>query len=377
MLKDRVEVIKQGDESGNEMVVRFRLASGLEILGLPTKNFYGGEWDLGPTWNYLVLSDEPFLVDTGRTGTSRSLIDMMATAGFSVKDLKYVMLSHGHEDHDGGLAEIAGLSGAKIRAHSIYRSLVGIQADKAPEGVRKEFPPSCWHCFMPQSFTDEYCAEYHQARSRLEIENLGNAESRIAENIHTHYLPGHSPDAVAVSLCNEAFLVGDNILPDITPAPSREKFFRQLSGILKPEDTNGELVFGLKAYIRSSKKLRKQVAGLSDVLILPGHRLFYRNQWNDIDPLSRIDEIIQHHLDRFSAILEILADGPKEVKEIVVKHFNESSIKGSGMHMAENEIMSHLELLLDCDDVQQVDETVFAASGSNNFEAAIEALEPF
>ncbi|MBW1850810.1 MAG: MBL fold metallo-hydrolase [Deltaproteobacteria bacterium] len=363
MLKDCVEVIRQGDESGNEMIVRFRLASGLEILGLGTKNFYGGEWDLGPTWNYLVLAEEPFLVDTGRTGTSRSLIDMIAVAGFSLRDLAFVMLSHGHEDHDGGLAEIVALSGAKVRAHPIYKSLIGIHADKAPEGVRKNFPPSCWHCPMPRSFTDENCTKYHKERSLLKIENFGTPESRIAENIHTHYLPGHSPDAVAVSLFNEAFLVGDNILPDITPAPSREKFHRQLDGIVRPEDTNGELVFGLKAYIRSLKKFGKLVIGLSDVLILPGHRLFYHNQWNNIDPISRIDG-------------EILAGEPKEVKEIVVNHFRESYIKGLGMHMAENEIMSHLELLLDCGDVQQIDETTYAASGSNSFETVIKALEP-
>ncbi|MBW1869184.1 MAG: hypothetical protein JRI73_07785, partial [Deltaproteobacteria bacterium] len=74
---------------------------------------------------------------------------------------------------------------------------------------------------------------------------------------------------------------------------------------------------------------------------------------------------------------EILAGEPKEVKEIVVNHFRESYIKGLGMHMAENEIMSHLELLLDCGDVQQIDETTYAASGSNSFETVIKALEPF
>jgi hypothetical protein len=55
-LIEHAEVIHEGDDSGNEMLVRFRLPSGLEIFGLPTKNFYGGDWDLGPTWNYAVLS---------------------------------------------------------------------------------------------------------------------------------------------------------------------------------------------------------------------------------------------------------------------------------------------------------------------------------
>jgi glyoxylase-like metal-dependent hydrolase (beta-lactamase superfamily II) len=93
------EVMHKGDDSGNEMLVRFRLPSGLEIFGLPTKNFYGGDWDLGPTWNYAVLSDKPFLVDAGRFGQGKKLVEMMETIGISAADLEFVLISHGHEDH--------------------------------------------------------------------------------------------------------------------------------------------------------------------------------------------------------------------------------------------------------------------------------------
>jgi hypothetical protein len=55
------EILSQGDAGGNEMVVKFQLPSRLAIYGLPTKNLYGGHWDLGPTWNYAVMADQPFL----------------------------------------------------------------------------------------------------------------------------------------------------------------------------------------------------------------------------------------------------------------------------------------------------------------------------
>ena len=100
------EIIQKGDDNGNEMTVRFRLPSGLEIFGLPTKNFYGGHWDLGPTWNYAVLADRPFLVDAGRFGQGLRLLDMMKNAGIQAEDLEFVLISHSHEDHDGGLAEL-------------------------------------------------------------------------------------------------------------------------------------------------------------------------------------------------------------------------------------------------------------------------------
>jgi hypothetical protein len=60
------EIIHKGDENGNEMTVRFRLPSGLEIFGLPTKNSYDGHWDLGPTWNYAVLANKLFPIRPGQ-----------------------------------------------------------------------------------------------------------------------------------------------------------------------------------------------------------------------------------------------------------------------------------------------------------------------
>lgn len=112
MFREGIEVLKKGDESGNGMVFKMTTSIGLEIYGLATKNYYGGDWDLGPTWNYLVLEDQPFLLDTGRTGTSKALLDMIEHTGFPIRSLKSIVLSHGHEDHDGGLPAIAYKTGA-------------------------------------------------------------------------------------------------------------------------------------------------------------------------------------------------------------------------------------------------------------------------
>ena len=71
---EKFEIIRRGDKSGNGMIARFRMPSGLEIITLPTENIYGGDWDLGPTWNYVVMADEPFLLDTGRYGQGKHLV---------------------------------------------------------------------------------------------------------------------------------------------------------------------------------------------------------------------------------------------------------------------------------------------------------------
>ena len=126
------KIINNGDENGNEMVVKFQLPSGLEIVGLPTKNFYGGHWDLGPTWNYAVMADDPFLVDSGRFGQGKNLVGMMETAGVSAKDLEFVLISHSHEDHDGGLAELVESTRLRVKAHAIYNLLIRQYPDISP-----------------------------------------------------------------------------------------------------------------------------------------------------------------------------------------------------------------------------------------------------
>ena len=375
MLQEMVEVIHEGQENGNNMVIRFKLSSGVEIIGLPTENFYGGEWDLGPTWNYLVLADQPFLVDTGKYGMGLKLLKMMESAGVSGNELEFIVLSHGHEDHDGGLFEMVESTSAKVKAHRIYDRLIRFYPTEAPGDFNKDFPASCWHCFMPESFSNQHCLAYHQERSQLKIEQIGDGRCEIGKTIYTYHVPGHSPDALAILVGGEALIVGDTVLPQITPFPSREAFFDRVREILKPHYTHAQSIYGLRAYIRSLKKLEQIGGKFTGLLVLSAHRLFYNNRWNEINLQVRINELIEHHIERCADILKILKQGPKTAREIAAAHFEEPLLKGVGSIMAENEILSHCELLSASKDVFLVEDTGFAATGSANFESLIKSLE--
>jgi glyoxylase-like metal-dependent hydrolase (beta-lactamase superfamily II) len=364
-------VISPGDDSGNGMMVRFGLPSGLEIIGLPTKNFYGGHWDLGPTWNYAVLADKPFLVDSGRFGQGKNLVEMMTSVGIKAEDLEFVVISHGHEDHDGGLAELVRSTHLRVKAHAIYERLIRKYPSKAPRGHKEDFPAKCWHCPMPESFYSKNCLGYHQVLQRLTIEPIGDGANELMTDVHTHHLPGHSPDCVAVLVGSEAIIVGDIVLPDITPWPTREEAFNEIAEVVKPHYTRANRIFGLDRYIKSLKKLGEIAAMIPDLLVLPAHRFYFRGQWNGIQLADRVNELLEHHVHRCAAIIEILQNGSKTAEELAREHFEESLLEGFGSIMAANEIISHCELLARCGDIVRVNGNEYEQTGTGRFESYI------
>ncbi len=353
------------------MIVRFRLASGLEVIGLPTKNFYGGHWDLGPTWNYAVLADKPFLVDSGRFGQGKNLVDMMSSVGIKAQDFEFVLISHGHEDHDGGLAELVKSTDLKVKAHAVYDLLIRKYPTQAPPGHKADFPAKCWHCPMPESFYAKNCLSYHKRLQYLKIDPICDGENELMADVHSYHLPGHSPDCVAVLLGDEAIVVGDIVLPDITPWPTREASFNEIADVVKPHYTQAGRIFGLDRYIKSLKALAAIAAGHPDLLVLPAHRFYYQGRWNGIRLAERVNELLAHHLQRCAAILEILKSGPQTADAIAREHFEERLLVGFGSIMAANEIVSHCELLVACGDMVAVNENKYSATGTRKFEKHI------
>jgi glyoxylase-like metal-dependent hydrolase (beta-lactamase superfamily II) len=378
LLKYIDKVIHQGDASGNEMTVRFRLPSGLEIYGLPTKNFYGGHWDLGPTWNYAVMADQPFLVDAGRVGQGKSLVAMMESVGITPRDLDFVLISHSHEDHDGGLAELVKSTRISIKAHAIYDLLIRKYVDQAPSGYKEHFPAKCWHCVMPESFYQKNCLHYHKVLQDLTIEKITDGNQMIAPDIASYHLAGHSPDCLAVKIGDEAIIVGDIILPDISPWPTREAMFEEVAEVIKPDYAEPHAVFGLTRYIKSLKKLGQIADRYPDILVLPAHRLYYNDQWNGIQLAHRVNELLDHHIQRCGAIIEILSNGsgPQAAEEIAREHFEERLLEGFGSFMAANEIISHCELLTSSGDIVSTGDNTYSTTGSTNFEEYINTALP-
>jgi len=370
----QTEIVRHGDENGNGMIARFTLVSGREIVGFATKNVYGGAWDVGPTWNYLLTGDRFLLVDTGRRGMGKTLLEMIEAAGFSRGDLGSVVLSHGHEDHDGGLLELTRQVGVQAYAHHVYGMLNRVDPGKAPAKDKEEIPASCWHCPMPAWFAQKFCPEYHDDRRELTIRPLDDPQVTFDNGIRFFHVPGHSPDAVSILVDGEALIVGDTLLPDITPHPTREQVFELTKGMLSGEYLEAQQLYGLRAYTRSLAMIKNLALESRVAMMFPGHRLFHRGAWNRLNPAERVEELLAHHIQRCADILDLLRGGPCSAEEIARNHFEPHLLEGFGINMALNEILSHCELMEITGDVASVENGKFIPIGTRRFESFMKEL---
>jgi len=363
------------NKNGNNMIISITLPSGVTIFGFATENISSEQWDLGPTWNYLVTAQRPLLWDTGGRGMGPKLLEMIEYAGFRRKDIGLVLLSHGHEDHDGGLYGFVSLTGARIMAHEIYLSLRRAEPSMAPVDWKRAFPASCWHCALPESFSQKTCLAYHREKMGVAVEGFRDSRYSLGHGLVLAHVPGHSPDAVTLLVDGEAMLVGDTVLPDITPIPTQEGFFGLVKAMIPAKYVEAQEIYGLRAYLRSLKRLKQMGEGQKESTVLPSHRLFFEGRWQFIDLEARVVELIEHHIERCADILRILKDGPLSAEEIARRHFEPRLLKGYGIYLAVNEVLSHCELLEVSKDVVFEPDGRVSWTEDMHFESLISALD--
>jgi metallo-beta-lactamase class B len=101
-------LLAQADETSrnwNKPVAPFRIAGNLYYVGATEVT------------SYLITTTEGhFLLDGGFAETAPQIERNIAEIGFKLTDVKFVLNSHAHFDHAGGLAELKKVTGAKFLA---------------------------------------------------------------------------------------------------------------------------------------------------------------------------------------------------------------------------------------------------------------------
>ena len=364
------EIIVKGRDNGEGMVIHYRTDKGTDVFGLGIPNVYtNADWDLGPTWCYLIAGQKTTLIDTGRIGNFEIFASLLKSTGKALSDIDRIVVTHSHEDHDGNVAEILSAVKAELWAHTIYRQMISYHPHIVDGAPHPELPGSCRLCRMPESFYFENCVPYHKTRSSLKVDfAIEDGQALPDENLSFLFTPGHSPDAVCIVLEDEVIFTGDTLLPDITSHPSLARDFKVNHQILPEEYRQTNSVYGLMNYIRSLSKIAR-LASQPFKATFPAHRLFYNGKFNLLDSSERAKEVIQFHIDRCRDILRIVDGKSASVGDIVIQHFPPSRLAGEGKAMARNEIVAHLEIMQECGDVHRtgVDKKLVQSTGSENY----------
>ena len=72
----------------------------------------------------LVDAEGAVLLDTGFPGDARRIRRVMADAGVGPRDVRAILLTHGHLDHAGNAAELKAWTGAPVYAHALEQAHV-------------------------------------------------------------------------------------------------------------------------------------------------------------------------------------------------------------------------------------------------------------
>ncbi|GGA04033.1 subclass B3 metallo-beta-lactamase [Dyella caseinilytica] len=106
---------------------------------------YGNTWYVGPRGLTVLLITAPtgdVLIDGGVPGHTSLIEANIQNLGIHLRDIKWILNSHAHCDHAGGIAQLAHDTGAQVIANAEDTPLLARGGHDDPEyGDRFRFPP--------------------------------------------------------------------------------------------------------------------------------------------------------------------------------------------------------------------------------------------
>lgn len=145
------------------------------------QRIFGNVWYVGTCGISVVLITSPqghVVIDGGPRDAGALVAKSIVSAGFRLKDVRWILSTHEHHDHAGGIAELQRLTGARVAAIAPNAAVLrtGIPAPRDPQsGDLSPFAP----------------VRVDRVLKDGEVLKLGS----IA--ITAHATPGHSPGSTS------------------------------------------------------------------------------------------------------------------------------------------------------------------------------------
>lgn len=149
----------------------------------PAYRIYGNAYYVGTCGISSILLTGPeghILIDSGTDEGAKVVLANIASLGFDPRDVRYILMSHEHFDHVGGMARLQAATGATIvtssKASEVLRTGLTSPADPQADSDHPPFPPVTG----PIRIVDD----------EAPIQLVG----RMLQPVQT---PGHSPGAMS------------------------------------------------------------------------------------------------------------------------------------------------------------------------------------
>ncbi len=313
------------EEGAHEVVAGvYRIPLPLPFDGLRAVNAYAIEAADG-----LVMIDSGWLLEATHKQLERSL----AKIGAGFGDISRFLVTHIHRDHYTqaiGLRRIYGMKvalGAEEK-HSLDLVLgkdpaaVSPQAGRLVRAGAQQLMQQMAQAGMQPPPREAGYEEPDEWIAAGQVYDLG---TRRLEAIAT---PGHTRGHVVFADAAAGLLfAGDHVLPHITPSISLEAAPQELP---------------LRDFISSLLLVRR----MPDLALLPAH--------GPVSPSvhARVDELLDHHDARLSAMLAVLADGPFTAYQVAgavrwtSRNKQLTELDLMNQMLAVGETLSHLDLLV-------------------------------
>ena len=159
---------------------------------------------LGTDNCYVIKEEGTIMIDSGTPKKGKRFVKRLKKLSINPKDIKLIILTHGHLDHIGSAKEIKEITGAKIAMHQLEKNCLEKSLMLVPPAVNRWGHIFAWIMarFMPLVHIPSTDVEII-----LEDEEFSLAEFGIpGKVIHT---PGHSSGSVSVLLETGDAFVGD------------------------------------------------------------------------------------------------------------------------------------------------------------------------